>query len=56
MQLKLRGLNDKHVYVVTDLEGRVIQRDSGAKLAATGLVLDLSEPRSVAICKYRKRR
>ncbi|MCH2612243.1 MAG: alpha-galactosidase [Pirellulales bacterium] len=56
MQLKLRGLNEKHVYVITDLEGRVIQRDSGAKLAATGLVLDLSEPRSVAICKYRKRR
>ena len=56
MQLKLHGLNDKHVYVVTDLEGRLIQRDSGAKLAATGLVLELSEPRSVAICKYRKRR
>ena len=55
MQYKLRGLDLSATYVITDLNGDVVSRASGAKLAGEGLMVSLPTPRSVAVYKYRKR-
>ena len=55
MQYKLRGLDLSATYVITDLNGDVVGRASGAKLAGEGLTVSLPVPRSAAVYKYRQR-
>ena len=55
MQFRLRGLEPEKMYVVENLEGKVIQRATGESLATKGLTVALPNPRSTAIYKYRQR-
>tara|TARA_Y100001960_G_scaffold333270_1_gene437474 strand:+ start:7661 stop:10840 length:3180 start_codon:yes stop_codon:yes gene_type:complete len=55
MQFKLRGLENDGVYVIEDIEGRVIQRSSGQRLSEKGAVVTLPNPRSAAVYKYRRK-
>ena len=55
MQFKLRGLEPRKIYVIEDLEGKVILRATGESLSSKGLAVALPNPRSTAIYKYRQR-
>ncbi|MEL0096906.1 MAG: alpha-galactosidase [Planctomycetaceae bacterium] len=55
MQLKLHGLELSTTYVVSQIDGRVVGRVSGAKLSTDGLLVDLPKPRMAGVYQYRKR-
>ena len=55
MQLKLHGLELSTTYVVSQIDGRVVGRVSGAKLSTDGLLVDLPKPRTAGVYQYRKR-